>query len=140
MTNSSLIAKGGCYCGECRYHLAERPIFKALCYCRACQHIAGGGPQYFMLVPEDGFRITEGSMRTFARADLPAAVIRSFCPECGTHIFTRRPGLAGIILKVGTLDDPAVFGQPKAAIFVAEKQPFHSIPDGLPQFDGLPAG
>lgn len=140
MIKPNLPIEGGCYCGDCRYRVTERPIFKALCYCRACQHVAGGGPQYFMLVPEGGFRIIEGSVRTFARGDLPAAVTRSICTECGTHIFARRPGLAGIILNVGTLDDPAIFGQPKAAIFVAEKQPFHSIPDGLPQFDGLPAG
>jgi len=138
MTNSSLIAEGGCYCGFCRYRVTERPIFKALCYCRACQHIAGGGPQYFMLMPEDGFRITDGSVKTFARVDLLAPVNRSFCPECGTHISTKRPELAGIILKVGTLDDPAVFGQPKAAIFVSEKQPFHIVPHRLRKFEGLP--
>ncbi len=139
MTKPSSIAQGGCYCGRCRYELTKRPIFKALCYCRACQHIAGGGPQYFLLVPEEGFQVVAGRLKTFARDDLPGSVTRSFCPECGTHIFTRRPGLAGVILKIGTLDDPAVYGQPKAAIFVAEKQPFHIVPDGLPQFKGLPA-
>ncbi|WP_299961918.1 GFA family protein [uncultured Roseobacter sp.] len=130
--------EGGCYCSAVRYAVAGMPVFKALCYCRACQHVAGGGPQYFMLVPELGFSITKGTPASFARSDLEAAVTRSFCRTCGTHLFTRRPGLDGVILKVGTLDEPGRFDAPRAAIFVAEKQPFHRIPDDLPQFAGLP--
>ncbi len=42
------------------------------------------------------------------------------------------------ILKVGTLDDPSVFGTPQMAIFTVDKQPFHSIPEGLPTFERLP--
>lgn len=129
---------GGCYCGKLRYHVSEKPIFKALCYCRACQHVSGGAPQVFMLVPEAGFAWENGEPASYRRPDIENAVTRSFCEICGTHVITRRPGLEGVILKVGTLDDPASFGGPKAAIFVAEKQPFHFIPDDLPRFDGLP--
>lgn len=130
--------EGGCYCGAVRYAVTAKPIFKALCYCRACQHVAGGGPQFFLLVPEVGFSVTVGVPKAFARADLARAVTRSFCETCGTHLFTRRPGLDGVIVKVGTLDAPARFGVPRAAIFVAQKQPFHRIPDDLPQFEGMP--
>ena len=129
---------GGCYCGAVRYAATGKPIFKALCYCRACQHVAGGGPQYFLLVPEAGFSITQGAPASFTRPNLAGAVTRSFCGTCGTHLVTRRPGLDGVIVKVGTLDEPALFGGPRAAIFVAQKQPFHCIPDDLPHFEGLP--
>jgi len=64
-------------------------------------------------------------------------VTREFCAECGTHLITRRPGLNAVVLKVGTLDDPAQFN-PKIAIYTAEKQPFHVIPDGMPAFERLP--
>jgi hypothetical protein len=65
-------------------------------------------------------------------------VTREFCGECGTHLLTRRPGLAAAIVKVGTLDDPAVFGSPQMAIYTCDKQPFHAIPEGTPSFERLP--
>ena len=133
-----MIQTGGCYCGTLRYCVTAQPRFNALCYCRACQHIAGGGPQHFVLIPTEGFAVTQGNAATFSRPDLERPVTRSFCKLCGTHVFTNRPGLPGVILKVGTLDDPTSFGAPQAAIYLAEKQPFHSVPEGLAQFDGLP--
>jgi hypothetical protein len=51
---------------------------------------------------------------------------------------TRRPGLPAVILKVGTLDDPGLFGGPQMAIFTIDKQAFHTIPEGLPSFERLP--
>jgi hypothetical protein len=89
-------------------------------------------------MPEAGFSFTAGVPRSFRRADLEAPVTRRFCGTCGTHLTTERPGLDGVILKVGTLDRPDLSEEPRAAIFVAERQAFHRIPDDLPQFDGLP--
>jgi hypothetical protein len=42
--------------------------------------------------------------------------------------------------KIGTLDDPSIYGGARMAIFTAEGQPFHIIPDGVPAFEGLPPG
>ena len=47
-------------------------------------------------------------------------------------------GLPAVILKVGTLDDPGLFGRPQMAIYTIDKQDFHHIPDGLPSFERLP--
>jgi hypothetical protein len=92
----------------------------------------------FMLMPPDGFTYNKGAPKTFTRSDLENAVTREFCAECGTHIATRRPGLSAVILKVGTLDDPSLFGRPQIAIYTIDKQPFHQIPEGLPAFERLP--
>jgi len=51
---------------------------------------------------------------------------------------TRRPGLPAVVLKVGTLDDPGLYGNPQLAIFTIDKQAFHQIPEGLPSFERLP--
>ncbi|QPH52635.1 GFA family protein [Pontivivens ytuae] len=131
---------GGCYCGALRYEVTGRPLFKAQCHCRACQHIAGGGPNYFMVLPPDGFAYVTGAPKRFARPDLEQPVTREFCETCGTHITTRRPDLNGVVLKVGTLDDPAAFGGPKAAIFMEDRQPFHIVADDVPCFETLPTG
>ena len=89
-------------------------------------------------MPADGFRYTKGAPKRFTRSDLESAVTREFCAECGTHIVTRRPGLKPVVLKVGTLDDPGLFGGPQMAIYTIDKQAFHHIPDGLPMFERLP--
>jgi hypothetical protein len=92
----------------------------------------------FMLVPPAGFTYVRGEPKQFSRSDLDNAVTREFCAECGTHLTTRRPGLNAVILKVGTLDDPSVFGSAQMAIFTVDKQPFHLIAEGLPVFERLP--
>ena len=130
--------EGGCYCGRVRYVAEGEPMMKGQCHCRECQYIIGGAPNMFLLMPLDGFRYSEGMPKSFARSDLEAAVTREFCVECGTHLTTRRPGLPAVILKVGTFDDPSLFGGPRMAIYTIDKQPFHQIPEGLPTFERLP--
>lgn len=130
--------EGGCYCRRVRYLAEGEPVLKGQCYCRACQHISGGGPHLFMLMPAAGFSWTKGAPGRFTRPDLEGAVTREFCADCGTALVTRRPGLEAVILRIGTLDDPALFGGPRVAIFTGQKQDFHVIPDGLPAFEGLP--
>lgn len=132
--------EGGCYCGALRYVAEGEPLLKAQCHCRACQHVSGGAPNLFMLMPIAGFRWSEGASKSFARDDLDNPVTREFCSRCGTHLVNRRPGLEAVILKVGTLDDPNLFGAPRMAIFTAEKAAFHHIPEDLPAFDGMPNG
>jgi len=131
--------EGGCYCGSVRYVAEGEPKLKAQCHCRECQYFSGGSPNMFMLMPLDGFRYTRGRPKQFTRSDLEGAVTREFCAECGTHLLTRRPGLPPVIIKVGTFDDPALFGGPQMAIYTCDRQVFHAIPEGTPSFERLPA-
>ena len=130
--------EGGCYCGAVRYVAEGDAMMKAQCHCRECQYISGGAPNLFMLMPLDGFKYTKGDPKRFARSDLEKPVTREFCAECGTHLTTRRPGLRAVILKVGTLDDPSVFGSAQMAIFTVDKQPFHHVPEGMPAYERRP--
>ncbi len=43
-----------------------------------------------------------------------------------------------VILKVGTLDDPSVYGEPQMAIYTIDKQSFHHLPEGLASFERTP--
>lgn len=131
------VKEGGCYCGALRYALSQKPIVKGQCHCRACQHMAGGAPQYFLLVPPDGFAWTKGTPVQYMRPDLEGAVTRSFCGTCGTHLVTRRQDNPAVVVKVGTLDDPSRFA-PHVAICHADAPAFHSVPKGIPVFEGLP--
>jgi len=90
-------------------------------------------------MPASGFTYVKGTPKQFRRSGLENPVTREFCGECGTHILTRSPRLPdGVLLKVGTLDDPSIYRGPKMVIWTIEKQSFHTIPDGVPTFERFP--
>lgn len=127
--------EGGCYCGEVRYRAEGEPMMKAECFCRECQYITGGGSVLVMGMPAQGFAITQGATKGFTRSDIPNAVTREFCPNCGTHLLTRTARFPhGVIVKVGSLDDPGSFGGPAHAIFACDAQPYHRLPTDIPVF------
>ncbi len=128
---------GGCYCGALRYALSGPALIMGQCHCRACQHVAGGAPQYFQLVAPETFSWTSGTPQSFERPDLPNAVTRFFCATCGTHVLTQRQDQAELVLKVGTLDAPGDF-HPRVALCHAQAQPFHLVADGVTVFDDIP--
>ncbi len=131
--------EGGCYCGALRFEAGGDAMFKGQCHCRECQYISGGSPNMVMAMPEAGFSWTKGEAKPFRRSDLEKPVTREFCAECGTHLLSRAPGVPGaVLLKVGTFDDPSLFGMPQMAIFTIDKQSFHSVPDGVAVFERTP--
>jgi len=131
--------EGGCYCGAVRYRAEGDPLFKGQCHCRECQYISGGHPNVVMGMPEPGFAYTKGTGKQFRRSDLERPATREFCAECGTHMITRAPALPGaVLIKIGTLDDPSVFGGPQMVIWTIDKQAFHHVPEGVPVFERLP--
>jgi hypothetical protein len=129
---------GGCYCGAVRYVAEGDPMMKAQCHCRECQYITGGAPNVFIAVPIPGFSYTKGKPKQFARSDLDKPMIREFCIDCGTHLATRPQGFPAVIVKVGTLNDPKLFGGPDVAIHTLDQQTFHRIPEGISTFERLP--
>ena len=131
-----MVLEGRCYCGQVHYRAEGDAMMKAQCHCRECQYITGGSPNVFIAMPKDGFTYTKGAPKDFTRDDIENPVTRDFCPKCGTHIVTRRRGQA--VLKVGTLDNPAWYDGPSAAIHCADKQPFHVISGDIGTFDRLP--
>jgi hypothetical protein len=113
--------EGGCYCGAVRYEAEGEPMLQAQCHCRECQYITGGSPNMFVVMPGDGFKYTKGAPKQFARKDLEKPVTREFCAECGTHMVTR-PQRPVVVVKVGTLDNPAQI-TPQIAIYTIERMP-----------------
>lgn len=57
--------EGKSYCGELRYQAEGEPMMRAQCHCRECQYISGGVPNYFMIMPMDGFSNTHSEPRQF---------------------------------------------------------------------------
>ena len=134
-----MTATGRCYCGQVTYEIDGDPLWQAQCHCRECQYITGGGPNYFMIVPVDAYRVTKGTPAQFTRNGLETPRTRDFCPNCGTHLITRLPDGERLVIKVGTLDDMSVYTGPQMAIYCCDKRPFHVIAEGVPTVDKLPS-
>ena len=131
--------EGGCYCGELRYRAEGDPAMKGQCFCRECQYITGGDSALLLGMPAANFSYTKGAAKDFRRSDLESPVTRQFCATCGTHVASMAPSLPGVVLiKVGSLDEPAVFEGPQMAIFTCDSQPFHQVPTGIPTFERGP--
>lgn len=111
---------GGCYCGAIRYEANGDTLLKAQCHCRECQYFAGGQSNLTMSVAVDGFSYTQGKPEQFSRTDLENPVTREFCGKCGTPLTTLVPSM------------------PQMVIYTSEKQPFHLLPEGVPQFEKFP--
>lgn len=129
---------GGCFCGAVRFAVEGEPIQRGQCHCTDCQKFTGGAENYYMVMPAAGFSYVKGEPKRYARP-VEGALVREFCATCGTHLAARSPRSdAIVIVKVGGLDDPAVFEGPQAVIWTAEAQPFHMLPEGVPTFEGFP--
>ena len=132
-----MIVTGGCYCGALRFEIEGPFPLRGLCFCHTCQKISGGAGNLFLGIEARQFRYTKGEPQRFAKT--PETPAREFCGACGTHLAARSPKLPdGLIVKVGTLDDPARFEGPQMAFWTEEMQVFHHIPEGVKSFVRLP--
>ncbi len=71
----------------------------------------------------------------------PGGLAKTFCAECGSHLFARDVDSGEIsIVRMAAIDsDPGV--RPVAHQFVAYAAPWEKIPDdGLPRFEERPPG
>jgi hypothetical protein len=86
---------GGCQCNGIRYTLKGEPYKSGICHCTDCRQVTGSAfLAYADWRPAAQFEYT-GLVRTFRG--------RSFCPICGSRVFSRNERQVEIYL--GTLDD-----------------------------------
>jgi hypothetical protein len=108
---------GGCLCGQLRYEIAaEAPITARICWCRVCQYLGAGTGAAGACFAREALTMTGERAIYTSTADSGATMRRSFCPTCGTPMFSEaepRPHL--IFVRVGTLDDPEI-GKPVGTI------------------------
>ena len=130
--------QGGCLCRAVRYESTSDPKITRVCWCRTCQYIAAGNGTVNVFLPTDTFTV-KGETRTYKSvADSGNIILRGFCPQCGTPLFTAaevRPHIIGV--RAGTPDDPNL-ASPALTIWTALAPRRACISESIPRVERQP--
>lgn len=124
--------QGGCQCGAIRWR-GQAPVANlCFCHCESCRR-ASGAPfvAWGTFSLDGGFAIVRGAL---ALQSSSPRVRRGFCSGCGTtltYFHADRPGEIDVTLA--SLDEPGRLA-PERHIWVADKLPWVTLADGLPQY------
>lgn len=129
---------GGCACGAIRYVCSRAPVAMLNCHCLDCQRASGAPFASGFIVAVADVGVT-GTPKTYSvRAGSGALATRSFCPECGSPLFTRgdaNPGFQSV--RFASLDDASAF-QPMLDIWTASAQPWVCLSQAIPHYSRVP--
>ncbi len=122
---------GRCACGAVTFSVTAPFDTAGYCHCKRCQRRSGALWSESAIVAGDAFEITggAGSVRSWTPPDgLP----KSFCGECGGHVFAGDPDGPFVIVRLGAVDgDPGI--RPQWHAWVSSAPGWEPLPD-----DGLP--
>ena len=134
MTGTGADITGGCLCGAVRFRSTAPPIATRYCWCRDCQRFGAGNATVNVVFPSEAVTV-EGEVAVYeSLADSGSRMRRSFCPNCGSPLFSEaepRPHL--IIIRAGALDDPGAV-QPATTIWASSAPHWACVDADLPQF------
>lgn len=129
---------GHCACGSIRYTCTSAPVAMLNCHCRDCQ-LSSGSPFASGVIVMSADLLVSGTPRTYSvRASSGTQSTRSFCPGCGTPLFTSSEGNAQFTsIRFPTLDDTSAFA-PMLDIWTSSAQPWACLDEKIPHFRESP--
>jgi len=131
--------EGRCTCGKVRYRMTARPLFVHCCHCSWCQRESGSAFAVNALVEASNVELLEGAV---AETTLPTnsgkGQTMGRCPDCGVTLWSRYLGMPADVrfVRAGTLEDPTAVS-PDIHIYTSTRQPWVTLPDGVPAFEGF---
>jgi hypothetical protein len=98
---------GSCHCGFIKIEGEADPERVAICHCTDCQGRTGSAFGVSVAVPGNTFKV-EGQPTTYLKttADSGNPRVLTFCPKCGSSIYSTTPGegrQASYFVRVGIL-------------------------------------
>ena len=140
MAKSNSVQAGGCICGAVRYEIHGEPMIVHACHCTNCQRRSGSAFAVSIWIENSNLVLQSGEMRVQNAAGGESGKPHDSwsCADCGTTVwgyFHKSPEGSRFV-RAGTLDDPSAFA-PDVHIFTRSKQPWVTIPDGVPSFEAF---
>jgi len=122
MPDWTLPMDGGCRCGKVRLRVTMPPMMTMLCHCTGCQHMSASAFSTTLIVPSDGFAVTQGE--TVIGGLHGDQGRHHHCDWCKSWLFTRIVPEQGFVnVRAGALDDPSWF-VPFAETYTSEALPW----------------
>lgn len=115
---------GGCRCGQVRVSARGEPTRIGICHCTDCRQESGSAFTFYAIWPADKFAST-GETATFAG--------RTFCPKCGSRLFSVDETEAEI--KLGILTDAPTELRPTYELWIKRREHWLRPVDGAEQYE-----
>jgi hypothetical protein len=131
MADASYTAK--CICGGVELEVSGAPAVSGFCHCDSCRSWLGAPVHAFTLWPRAQIKVRKGKEQigVFKRTENSH---RSFCKNCGGHVFVDHPGMNMTDVLAVTM--PKFPFQPTLHVHYGEK--VLSMRDGLPKYRNMP--
>jgi hypothetical protein len=97
---------GACHCGQIRYEAEVDPETVVICHCTDCQTLSGTAFRTVVPAKEGTFKLLSGELKIYEKtAESGNTREQSFCPNCGTPIYSAPPGPENkiVVLRVGAI-------------------------------------
>ncbi len=128
--------KGSCLCKKVNYVIDGKLGPISHCHCPPCRKAHAAAFCTVARVNTTDFRLKSGQEFLTAYESSPGKK-RWFCSVCSSQIYAYKEGEPHCVVRVGTMDDDPG-NRPIRHIFTAEKAPWYTIDEKLPQFEGWP--
>ena len=129
---------GSCLCGTVKYEVQGELGPIGLCHCSRCRKANGTAFLAGAQVDPKEFKVIAGQ-ESLGDYESSVGVHRIFCRNCGSPLFSRRPGPPEVIrLRIGSLDTPPK-GSVQSHIFFDDRAPWFPFEDQAPKFSQRPA-
>lgn len=129
---------GSCLCGAVSYAADADVKMVINCHCTDCQKATGSVHATLLFIEEDKLSI-EGEVARFDHpADSGNTLTKVFCSSCGSQLFGKNTGRAGMIgIRAGTVDQKELI-QPGLNIYCMSAVPTTPMDPQLKQFPKMP--
>lgn len=102
------LEKGRCLCGQVHFEIDRSAVMSMHhCHCLDCQRVTGSGFVTLAIVPIGSFNLISGTPSRYGTPGTSGAIItRSFCGNCGSHVYSQTSDTDELIfVKAGSLDN-----------------------------------
>ena len=130
---------GGCACGNIHYDFDGELAMAVHCHCRDCQRSSGSGSAAIFAANRNDIQLTGKTSSYQYTGDSGEAVVRHFCPNCGSPLFSDVKILPDLMfMRIASLDDPSQI-RPSMHIYCDSSQVWDRPNDPLPKFGKMPS-
>lgn len=133
-----VILSGTCLCGGAHIHAEGDIVAAADCYCEHCRKSSGTSHCTHVALPDTAFTV-EGNVSSFAHpAESGNIVTRSFCPQCGSALYSTNSAMPGMVfLRASCLDDLEAVA-PNISVYTSRAPSWARLIPNAPQFETMP--